>query len=71
MVAGKQVMSSTDTMIKNQPVYSPNSSAKSADIVMHPARTSMAQQLAGTGALVFEGELLEMPLQWHPTGTRH
>ena len=41
------------------------------NIVAHPARASMGQHLAGKGHFVFEGELLELPLKWHPAGTRH
>ena len=41
------------------------------NVISHPARASMGQKLAGTGALVFEGELLELPLSWHPARTRH
>ena len=43
----------------------------SAQVTSHPARSSMAQSLAGQGKLVFEGEMLETPLAWHPAGTRH
>lgn len=42
-----------------------------AEIFAHPTRQSMAQSLAGSGELCFEGELLELPLRWHPNGTRH
>jgi hypothetical protein len=48
-----------------------NSSVASKNIVSHPTRASMGQSMAGKGELVFEGELLEMPLKWHPSGTRH
>ncbi|MCF6322669.1 MAG: hypothetical protein L3J32_13015 [Rhizobiaceae bacterium] len=40
-----------------------------ANIFAHPSRQSMGQNLSGKGALVFEGELLEAPLTWHPKGT--
>lgn len=42
-----------------------------AKVIPHPALHSMGQVLAGEGELVFEGELLEAPLNWHPSGTRH
>ncbi len=50
----------------------PAISGKSGDnLLSHPARASMGQYLASRGELVFEGELLELPLRWQPAGTRH
>jgi hypothetical protein len=48
-----------------------NSVKFGAQIVAHPSRSSMGQALAGKGQLVFEGELLEIPFGWHPSGTSH
>ncbi len=44
---------------------------RDAEVIAHPALHSMGQVLAGNGHLVFEGELLDTPPSWHPTGTRH
>ena len=41
------------------------------NVVSHPNRPSMGQYLASKGQLVFEGELLEFPLKWHPSRTTH
>lgn len=32
----------------------------------HPARASLAQKLSGSGIVCFEGEMLDMPVKWHP-----
>ena len=42
-----------------------------AKIIAHPAIHSMGQVLSGHGHLVFEGEILDTPMTWHPKGTRH
>ena len=50
------------------PVQTENCGAK---VIPHSAIHSMGQALAGHGHLVFEGELLETPLSWHPANTTH
>jgi len=42
-----------------------------AKVISHPAIHSMGQVLSGHGHLVFEGEMLDTPINWHPNGTRH
>ena len=42
-----------------------------AKVISHPASHSMGQVLSGHGHLVFEGEMLDTPISWHPNGTRH
>ncbi len=64
-------MISLETIIENT-AFNPSNCGLAGDkIVAHPARAAMSQSLAGKGELVFEGELLEFPLKWHPAGTRH
>jgi|GEM_PF-4881164 len=42
-----------------------------AKIIPHPAAQAMGQVISGHGHLVFEGEVLDTPMSWHPNGTRH
>ena len=70
-VTGNNIMSRMAAIIENLPINAVRHNSFRGNVVAHPARASMAQKLAGKGELVFEGELLELPLNWHPTGTRH
>ena len=64
-------MTRSETLKNTLLVEAIESERFSADVVSHPSRASMGQFLASRGELVFEGELLEQPLSWHPSGTRH
>ena len=64
-------MTRTQFIARNTNVESAKMVKFNANIASHPARSSMAQSLAGEGNLVFEGELLDAPFAWHPSGTRH
>ncbi len=64
-------MTRTELIARNTTLESAKVVKFNANIASHPARSSMAQTLAGEGSLVFEGELLDAPFAWHPSGTRH
>ncbi len=53
------------------PIASIHTENCDAKVISHPAIHSMGQVLAGQGQLVFEGELLDTPLSWHPTDIKH
>lgn len=64
-------MTPIEAISENSPFLTVDIGLIGKNIVSHPARPAMGQTLAGKGELVFEGELLEIPLKWHPLGTRH
>ena len=60
-----------EAMTTNMLVDPISSHRFASKVVAHPSRQSLGQVLAGSGHLIFEGEMLETPLSWHPKGTKH
>ncbi len=64
-------MNTHEAIINSDEIAAIHHKFSGAKVVGHPSRSSAAQKLAGSGVLVFEGEMLEVPLSWHPAGLKH
>jgi hypothetical protein len=70
-VTGKNGMTRNEALIQQATLTSVGSENIEAKVIPHPAIHSMGQVLAGHGHLVFEGEMLDTPISWHPNGISH